>query len=243
MNPRAPRNQTRSHILKTALALFRSDGFDATTMRHIAAEAGVALGAAYYYFPSKEAIVADYYGYVQNEHVKRSRVGFATARNLSGRLKAAFHTKLDILKDDRRLLSALFRYGGDPEHPLSWFGPSTRVHRELCMQVFAEAMEGEKLPADLRTVAPIALWAFHMGVLLYFLYDDSPGAGRTRKLADRAIELAVQAQKLAAFPLLRPVRRRIIEILEEAGLIPDIAAWKPLEGAAFEQEGATDVGD
>jgi AcrR family transcriptional regulator len=214
--------ETRAHILRTALALFRARGFDETTMRDIAAEASVALGATYYYFASKEAIVADYYDYVQSEHLARSRAGFAKAKNLQERLKAVIHTKLDILDHDRKLLSALFRYGGDPDHPLSWFGPQTRHHRELCMQVFAEAMQEEKLPADLEEVAPVGLWALHMGILLYFLYDDSPGARRTRKLADGAIELAVQAQKLIAFPLLRPVRKRVIELLRGAGLIPEI---------------------
>jgi len=41
---------TRARILDAAIGLFRSRGFEATTMREIAAEAGVAIGAAYYYF-------------------------------------------------------------------------------------------------------------------------------------------------------------------------------------------------
>lgn len=48
---------TRTRILDAALDLFRSQGFDQTTMREIAAEAGVALGSAYYYFESKDALV------------------------------------------------------------------------------------------------------------------------------------------------------------------------------------------
>ena len=60
--------ETRRQILETALALFRERGLDATTMRDIAAGAGLALGAAYYYFKGKEAIVGAYYDYVQHEH-------------------------------------------------------------------------------------------------------------------------------------------------------------------------------
>ena len=47
--------ETRQNILSAALDLFRRNGFEKTTMREIASEAGVALGSAYYYVDSKEA--------------------------------------------------------------------------------------------------------------------------------------------------------------------------------------------
>src|SRR6266480_974663 len=53
--------ETERKILQAALDLFREEGFDDATMRAIAARAGVATGAAYYYFPSKDAIVMDFY--------------------------------------------------------------------------------------------------------------------------------------------------------------------------------------
>src|SRR5262249_51532180 len=136
---RAASEETRRLILETALALFRERGFEETTIRDIAARAGLSLGAAYYYFKSKEAIVGAYYEYVQAEHQTRARVAFAARGTLRERLLAAFHTKLDILQDDRRLLRALFRYGGEPDHPLSWFGAATREQRQLSMEVFAES--------------------------------------------------------------------------------------------------------
>ena len=52
---------TGGKILDVALGLFRTKGFDDTTMRDIAAKAGVATGAAYYYYPSKDAIVMAFY--------------------------------------------------------------------------------------------------------------------------------------------------------------------------------------
>ena len=38
---------------------------------------------------------------------------------------------------------------------------------------FAEAVAMERLPEDVREAAPTLLWTLHMGILLYFLYDDS----------------------------------------------------------------------
>jgi AcrR family transcriptional regulator len=209
------------HILDTALELFRGRGFEQTTMRDVAAAAGIALGAAYYYFESKEAIVGAYYDYVQQEHLARARAGFAGAAGFRERLRVAFHTKIDILAGDRKLLGALFRYGGDPEHPLSWFGRATRRQRELSMAVFDEAIGDERLPADVRDVAPVLLWTLHMGIVLYLLYDGSPGQRRTRRLVDAAVEFVDRGRRFVSFPLLKPLRRRVIAILREAELLPE----------------------
>lgn len=217
---RAASEDTRRQILDTALTLFRERGFEETTIRDVAASTGLSLGAAYYYFKSKEAIVGAYYDYVQQEHLVRSRVAFSRGGDLRERLGAALHAKIDIMQEDRRLLRALFRYGGDPAHPLSWFGPATREQRQLSIDVFAEALAGERLPEDVRDAAPTLLWTLHMGVLLYFLYDDSHGQRRTRKLIDAAVDFVVDVKRLATSPLLRPMRRRVMTILRDAGLLP-----------------------
>ena len=223
---RAASEETRRQILDTALALFRERGFEETTIRDIAGRAGLSLGAAYYYFKSKEAIVGAYYDYVQHEHLVRSREAFARDGDLRDRLRAALHTKIDIMQEDRRLLRALFRYGGDPEHALSWFGPATREQRQLSVDVFTEAIAGERLPEDVCDAAPTLLWTLHMGVLLYFLYDASPGQRRTRKLIDAAVDFVVDVKRLATSPLLRPIRRRVISILRDAGLLTAPSAAK-----------------
>jgi AcrR family transcriptional regulator len=216
---RAASEDTRRHILDTGLALFRDQGFEDTTMRDIAAKAGLSLGSAYYYFKSKEAMVGAYYDYVQQEHLTRSRAAFARGGDLRTRLRAALHTKIDIVQDDRALLRALFRFGGDPAHPLSWFGPATRDQREKSTVIFAAALAGEKLPEDVRDAAPVLLWTLHMGVLLYFLYDDSPGYRKTRRLIDAAVDFVVDVKRLATSALLRPLRRRVMGILRDAGLL------------------------
>ena len=221
---RAASEATRRQILDTALELFRERGFEKTTIRDIASRAGLSLGAAYYYFKSKEAIVGAYYDYVQQEHVARTRDVFAAGGDLRARLGAALHTKIDIMQEDRRLLRALFRYGGDPEHSLSWFGPATRGQRQLSVDVFAEAIAGERLPDDVRDAAPTLLWTLHMGILLFFLYDASTGQRRTRKLIDAAVDFVVDVRRLATSPLLRPMRRRVMTILRDAGLLAEPGA-------------------
>jgi AcrR family transcriptional regulator len=213
---------TRSHILSTALRVFRERGLEAVTMRELASAAGASLGSAYYYFPSKEAIIQAYYDDVQAEHARRVTAALAERRlDLRDRLRTAFHAKLDILQGDRKLLGALFRYTGEPQHPLSALGDGTRKNRQQSMSVFHAALGDERFPDDIRAVLPSALWALHMGIILYFIYDESPEQQRTRRLVDGVLTLVVRILALVQSSLLKPVRGTILALLRDAGLLPE----------------------
>ena len=212
--------QTRRHILECALELFREKGFDATTMQDVATRADVAKGATYYYFASKEAIIQAYYEAVQAEQERICAEAFAGSKDLKARLRAAMHTKFDLAKEDRKLLGVVFRYTGEPEHPLSCLGRGTAEIRERATDVFREAIAGEKLPRDLEILLPVALWALQMGLLVMFLYDSSEEQCRTRRLADGALDLTLKLLVLAKLPVLKPVRTKVLALLRDAELLP-----------------------
>ena len=212
--------QTRQTIFQAALQLFREQGFDRTTMQEIAVRAGVVKSAAYYYFPSKDAIIAAYYETVQTEQERLCVEAFAATRKLEPRLRLALHSKLDLAKDDRNLLGVVFRYTGEPEHPLSCLGRGTQEIRDRATAIFRDAIAEEKLPPDLRELLPMALWALQMGLIVMFLYDESPGQKRTRKLTDGALDLTLKLLSLAKLPVLKPVRKRVLELLKDAALLP-----------------------
>jgi AcrR family transcriptional regulator len=222
-SPTSSKSQhTRAHILATALGVFREHGLEACTMRDLAAAAGVSLGSAYYYFPSKEAIIQAYYDDVQAEHARRVSSALAErALDFNERLRLAFHSKLDILQGDRKLLGALFRYTGEPEHPLSALGRGTRKNRQESVAVFDLAVGKEKLPADIRAILPTALWALHGGILLYFIYDQSAKQERTHNLVDGILQLVLRMVSLAKLPLLKPFRGSIFSLLRDAGLLSE----------------------
>ena len=50
---------TRQQILKTALALFSTQGYDATSLREIADQLNLTKAALYYHFPAKEHLVLE----------------------------------------------------------------------------------------------------------------------------------------------------------------------------------------
>lgn len=214
--------ETRDRIHAAALSLFRKKGFDATTMRDVAAAADVALGAAYYYFPSKEALVLAYYERTHAQSTARSEAAFARTNDVRARLGATFHARLDVLARDRKLLAALFRSIADPSAAASIFGDQTTAIREESIGVFeraiAPAPELALLDADARRVFVLALWSLHMGTILYFIHDTSTKQQRTRALVDSSLDLVVNLLPLA--PGLFPVFGHAIgSILANAGLL------------------------
>ena len=212
--------QTRRQIFESALQLFRERGFDSTTMQEIAKHAMVVKSAAYYYFPSKEAIVQAYYETVQSEQERLCEEVFAETSDLKTRLATALHSKIDLAKDDRNLLGVVFRYTGEPEHPLSCLGRGTAEIRRRSTQVFRNAIAEEKLPNDLKELLPVALWAFQMGLLVMFLYDSSENQQRTRHMADGGLGLTLKLLGLAKLAVLKPIRTKVLLLLRQADLLP-----------------------
>jgi AcrR family transcriptional regulator len=213
--------QTRQHIFRTALELFREQGFDATTMQEIALRSGVAKGAAYYYFPGKEAIIQAYYETIQAEQERICSQAFSGNASLKTRLSIAMHSKFDLAQEDRKLLGVVFRYTGEPGHPLSCLGEGTAEMRRRATQVFRDAIAKEKMPRDLQLLLPVALWALQMGLLVMFLYDSSQQQRRTRRLAGGSLDLTLKLLGLVKLPVLKPVRTRILALLVEAELLPE----------------------
>lgn len=187
-------------------------------MRDIAAAAGMSLGAFYYYYPSKDSIVLDFYRQVQDEHRERVEAA-AKSLKLRQRLGLLMHSKLEILSGSRDLMGALLRYTGNPGHPLSFLGSGTREIREESIAMFRDALAAERLPADMMEMLPLLLWAMHMGILLYFLYDKSNGQERTRRLTDGALDLTVRLVAVAKLAVFRPVRKALRKLLVEAELV------------------------
>ena len=215
MKPGSKSDETRARILAAAMDLFRRRGFEESTMREIASEAGVATGAAYYYFDSKDAIVLAFYDQAQRELEPLLEEALAGSHDLKARLRALLEVKLKYFEPNRRLLGALAAHA-DPEHPLSPFSAQTREIRERDIALFERVLADSRVrpAADLRPHLPRLLWMYQMGLILFWIYDRSTGQKSTRALTAKSLTLVVRLVKIAAFPLLRPVRKMIVELME-----------------------------
>jgi AcrR family transcriptional regulator len=208
--------QTRELILVTALRLFREQGYDATTMRAIAAEAAVSVGNAYYYFDSKEHLIQAFYDDIGRQHRASAAPLLAGRRELADRLRTSLTTHLDVMAPYHDFAGGFFKTAADPKSPLSPFSSASAPARGEEVAFCAALVDGSdaNVPKGLREELPDLLWLYHMGVVLYWVHDSSEGAERTYQLVHRTAPLVVRLIGLARVPLLRSVVDDVVGLVK-----------------------------
>ena len=73
-----PASERRDHLVKLAAELFARKGFQATTVREIAEEAGILSGSLYHHFDSKETIVDEVLSTFLDDLIARYRAALET---------------------------------------------------------------------------------------------------------------------------------------------------------------------
>lgn len=197
--------ETRELLVETALRLFREQGFDGTTMRGIAKEAGVSLGNAYHYFAGKDELVQELYRVVQVEHRDRALPRLDPGVPLAENLRTTLHTGLDVMAPYHAFGQAFVRVALPSSSPASPFSPESAGPRELAVDLMRTVIEtsGTRVPARLRERLPHLLWLAYLGVTLHWVTDGSPDQRRTRRLVDGLAPVVGRALSLSRLPVAR----------------------------------------
>ncbi|CAA9434092.1 Transcriptional regulator, AcrR family [uncultured Rubrobacteraceae bacterium] len=217
LGPKARR--TRERILGAALGLFAEKGYEATTMRDVAREAGASLGLAYRYFASKEEFALALYMGLAEESVGWAGEGLAEG-TVAERFELAMLAKLDQVSPHRGPLAALLSRALDPNSPISALGEGTAAVREKMGGVFLEVVRGasdaprEEQARQLGNV----LYALHLAILLYWFHDRTPGAQATRDLVGSARETLRYLRPALRLPPMSRVLSRLAGALGNVGM-------------------------
>ncbi|WP_329118299.1 TetR/AcrR family transcriptional regulator [Streptomyces sp. NBC_01465] len=228
---KAPKSeQTRTLILETALRLFQERGYDKTTMRAIAQEAGVSTGNAYYYFSSKEHLVQGFYDRIAAEHQAAVRPVLDKETDLQARLAGVLNAWLEIAAPYHEFAAQFFKNAADPESPLSPFSPESEHAREAAIDVHREVLAGSKskVAPELVDILPELMWLSQMGLVLYWVFDRSEGRERSHRLAERGARLTTRGVALARFRVLRPLVLEVHELFTDflPGMAQTVSARK-----------------
>jgi AcrR family transcriptional regulator len=209
--------QTRAAIVEAALRLFRENGYEATTMRAVAKEAGVATGNAYYYYSSKEELIQEFYARNQAEHALACRPVLESQTRLGPRIQGVLRALIDTQAPYHAFAAKLYKHASEPSSPLSPFSKESSPTRTAAIELYAEVIDGAriKVPASLRDRLPELLWLYSMGVVLYWVHDTSPGCAKTYRLIDSTAPLAERLIRLARLPVLRSILRQLLTVVDE----------------------------
>jgi len=104
----APVNNRREQILEIATHLFQK-GFRATSLDHVAAEMGVTRPALYYYFRSKEELLAAIYDRAVGVLIDRAAALFAQGLEPDALLRRLIEVHVRTMLQERPIVTVYFR--------------------------------------------------------------------------------------------------------------------------------------
>src|SRR5256885_7893510 len=189
----------RKRIVTSALSLFQTKGFDATTTKAIARKAGIAEGTVFNYFRTKEDIALHFFEQEVDQAIASVRNNSRLRKApLEEKLFALVHAQLEFLAPYEKFIGAAFIHALKPASPLGIFSHRAQELRHRYGGFVQELME-ESLPRQkqnpLAFLAPDAFWIYYPEALLYWLHDSSPGKQHTLAFLDRSLVIGVSFLK------------------------------------------------
>ncbi|MBC8102819.1 MAG: TetR/AcrR family transcriptional regulator [Cytophagales bacterium] len=205
--------QTREHLLRTALRLFVAKGYQATTLRDIATEAGSSLGLTYRYFARKEELVFALYERLAAE--LEEEVAALPPGPLAARFGRALLADLRRIEPYREAFAALYAAGLAPDSEVAVLGASVGGVRDRVWRTFQTVVTGATDAPRSRQVDEMTtvLYAAHLSVVLFWLQDRSEGQSATRELIAFGTEMLGRFRPVLTLPFASRALTRLARIL------------------------------
>ncbi len=208
---------TKKKLFNIATAMISEKGFEGITMRLLASEAGMTPGAAYYYFESKESFVYEYYKQSHDKHIEELGNFLNEEKSFEKRLHKVVTSKIEGALPYKKMATALYRIAANPLSPLSPFSDESKKLRLKSLKIFEDVVNGsdDKFSADLKDLLPKYLWLYQMGVILYWIYDQSKKSKKTFKLINKTVPLINSLNQAFKSPISIPFRKTVISLLRD----------------------------
>ncbi len=190
--------RTRRKIIKTAVELMGEKSYNKVSMRTIARAAKIGDATIYKYFPSKEKLLTGYYELCAEDTVE-------ALQKIDDIEQYALHEKLQVLLDtylSHMLPNREFVCESFPliyQSPMFLFSHVNPIHKELTpiiAQFLDDAWEKEEIPTfPFQSVLPDMLCEYMIGVLYFWIKDESEEFHDTTQLIDLSLNLMITLLK------------------------------------------------
>ncbi|MGI4789419.1 MAG: TetR/AcrR family transcriptional regulator [Janthinobacterium lividum] len=206
--------QTKEHILETALSLFANKGYPETTMRDIAAAADCSLGLAYRYFSRKEEFILALYERLAGE--LEEEVSLLPPMPLARRFTAAVEADLRRLGLHRQTMGALFAAGLAPDSEVAVLGDGVAGIRTRIWGIFRTVVTGASDAPRRGQIEAMTtlLYAAHLLFVLFWLQDRSADQSKTHELLAFAQQMLGRLRPVLGLP---PVAKPLAKLAEIVG--------------------------
>ncbi|MCU7904478.1 MAG: TetR/AcrR family transcriptional regulator [Candidatus Thiodiazotropha sp. (ex Epidulcina cf. delphinae)] len=220
--------KTRKRILQAASDVIIEKGFKSASMREIARRAKVGDATIYNYFATKEKLLYHYCERKQDEVAEAlKQIEDFHEYSLQEQLQQLAETELALWLPDREFLAEVFEltFYSSLAGNVNLAGTRKRFKRMVEDMIDAAIEAGEIPDQPYRELLAPLYWDYFIGILAYWLKDDSADHADTTQLIDRSVEIIAmvlhtgmigKTLDLLSF-LFRSRIYRHLEILEERG--------------------------
>jgi AcrR family transcriptional regulator len=186
------RDEIRRALVEAAVALFVEKGLAETSMREVAARAGVAPGTAYKYFPDRDKLLLAFFEmkFADAELALKTIAGFDSF-GTKEKLQAFLEALLASYLPEREFVALSMQ--GLVNAPLQTIGAMQPVKQKL--GTFVEGVLGQGVAtAEIPNLTHQSFyvgvfWDYTVLVVLYWLKDDSEGFVKSSEFIDRSLDL------------------------------------------------------
>ncbi len=190
--------EIRLKIIKTAVDLFSEYGFEATTMKQIAREAGIGDATIYKYFPNKDKLIYGYYGLMAAETAQQFLAeDDLVDYSLQEKLQLLIDLYLNNFLPNREFVcDSINMIMQSPSILFKDVAPVREEFVELIRNLLTEAEQAGEIAQSPFTDATAKLANdYLLAVLLYWVNDDSDEFSNTTQMVDMSLALGVEILK------------------------------------------------
>jgi AcrR family transcriptional regulator len=188
------KTETRKKIISASVEIMIEKGLKNATMREIAKKAEIGDTTIYNYFPTKESII---YGYYQDQIeavIERLKTveGFSEF-NLQEQLQSFFETNLEVFLPDREFIHETFNVVFfSIGQSYSRLKPIRTLFYDVVDDIFLAAIEVGEIPEQVfGEIVYQLFWDYYIGLVTYWLNDQSDQFTDTSLFIDKSLDLAV----------------------------------------------------
>ena len=187
----------RAEILRQAAAVFREKGFHAAGMREIAAGLGMAPGALYYYFASKEDLLYACQDISLRRLLDRGRLIARSAESAAHKLRALIAAHLDLTLDELGGSAAHVEFHALPDERLREIVAKRDAYEGLIRGIIRHGVDaGVFRPVDVKLTTLALLGALNWTVVWW----DPAGRWSSQDLVEGFAQTFVDGLRLHPVP-------------------------------------------
>jgi len=187
--------EIRLKIINTAVELFSENGFENTSMKQIAREAGIGDATIYKYFANKDKLIYGYYGLMATETAQQFLAeDDLSAYSLQEKLQLLIDIYLNNFLPNREFVcESINMIMQSPSILFKDVAPVREEFVDLIRDLFNDAEQAGEIAQSPFTDATAKLANdYLLAVLLYWVNDDSEEFSNTTQMVDMSLDLGVE---------------------------------------------------